>query len=99
MTPEYTPAVHRALGSAQRWAHFLGADTVQPPHLLLGLLEEEEGRVATLLTGAGLDLGAARRFLGGSTPAPATPAGAVLPAFSPESNIFLREARTFLGSL
>jgi thiamine-phosphate pyrophosphorylase len=55
-----TPAGTRAIEGAKRWAGRLGAAHVQPEHLLFALLEEDEGRAAQLLTGAGLDLAAFR---------------------------------------
>jgi thiamine-phosphate pyrophosphorylase len=55
MREDLTPAVTRALQSAQEWANLLGARNVQPAHLLLGLLQEEEGRPSLLLAGAGLE--------------------------------------------
>jgi thiamine-phosphate pyrophosphorylase len=61
MLTNITPAVRRALHAAQRWA---AASELQPIHLLLGLLEEEEGRAAELLTRAGVDIAAARVKLG-----------------------------------
>jgi thiamine-phosphate pyrophosphorylase len=59
MLPELSPAVERALQAART----LGAPTVQPVHLLHGLLAEEEGRAATLLREAGVDPAAARTAL------------------------------------
>jgi thiamine-phosphate pyrophosphorylase len=53
-----TPAGTRALEGAKQWASRLGATQVEPEHLLFALLEEDEGRAAQLLTGAGLDLAA-----------------------------------------
>jgi thiamine-phosphate pyrophosphorylase len=55
MHADPTPATARALEAAARWAARLQAVSVSGIHLLLGLLEEEEGRAATLLRGAGLD--------------------------------------------
>jgi thiamine-phosphate pyrophosphorylase len=55
MQVEFTPAVVRALEVARRWAGVLSDVEVRPAHLLLGLLQEEEGRPALLLTDAGLD--------------------------------------------
>jgi len=63
MLPEMTPAVARALDSAQRCAVQLGAAEVLPLHLVAGLLEEEEGRAATLANDSGLDLTSFRRSL------------------------------------
>jgi thiamine-phosphate pyrophosphorylase len=60
MLPELSPAVERALEAARVLARQLGAPDVRPPHLLHGLLAEEEGRAATLLRDAGADPAAAR---------------------------------------
>jgi thiamine-phosphate pyrophosphorylase len=80
MRIEPTPAVLRALHSAQEWASFLGAREVQPAHLLLGLVQEEEGRPALLLAGAGLDRTRVHDlFATGRGAAPAALAEPVLP--------------------
>src|SRR5262249_20041654 len=63
MLPAYTPAVEHALRAASTWAARLGAAEVQPAHLLLGLIEEEEGRAAGLLSRAGLTSPALRQHL------------------------------------
>jgi thiamine-phosphate pyrophosphorylase len=55
MISDLTPAVARALDSAQRYAQDEGATDVQPQHLLHALLEEEEGRAADHARRAGLD--------------------------------------------
>jgi len=69
MLPDLTPAVARALESAQRYAQDEGATEVQPQHLLHALLEEEEGRAADHARRAGLDWRAYRAPLGhGSSP-------------------------------
>ena len=47
--PNVTPAVARALEAAQERARRLDATEVQPQHLLLSLLDEEEGKAALLL--------------------------------------------------
>lgn len=62
MLSDVTPAVDRALQAAQTWARRLGALAVEPEHLLHGLLDEEEGRAAALLTQAGLDVSDVRRL-------------------------------------
>jgi thiamine-phosphate pyrophosphorylase len=64
MIPDFTPAVVRALESAQRRARARGAASVEPVDLLHGLLEEEEGRAAALAVAAGLDHAAYRRAAG-----------------------------------
>jgi thiamine-phosphate pyrophosphorylase len=58
MLPNLTPAVARALEVAQSLARNAGAGAVEPRHLLLALLHEEEGRAATALTRAGVYLSA-----------------------------------------
>jgi thiamine-phosphate pyrophosphorylase len=55
MRTEHTPAVVRALENAQKWAQALGDSELLPAHLLLALIEEEEGRAALLLADAGLE--------------------------------------------
>jgi thiamine-phosphate pyrophosphorylase len=80
-----TPAGTRAIEGAKRWARRLGDTQVQPEHLLFALLEEDEGRAAQLLTGAGLDLAAfqykhhrpAVESAKGPSERPATPGAAV----------------------
>ena len=59
----FTPAAVRALEAAEQLASRHGAREMEPVHLLLGLLEEEEGRAAALLTGAGLAPAAIRTLL------------------------------------
>ncbi len=54
MRVEMTPAVERALESAQRHARQAGRPEVLLLHLLHGLLEEEEGRAVAFSTSAGL---------------------------------------------
>ncbi len=96
--PEYTAAVNRALDAAAVWAQRAGADVVQPLHILLGLLDEDEGRAATLLIRAGLDLAAVRQAL--AEPKPVSAAAAPQPpSLSPQSQQVLHQARDFLGAL
>src|SRR5439155_17634841 len=66
-TPALTFALHRAAGYARR----AGAASVTPLHLLLGLLGEEEGQAAGLLSGSGVDRASARQHLGLIDEAPA----------------------------
>src|SRR5262245_25852953 len=63
MLPEMTPAVSRAVQASQQRAHSRGASEVGPPDLLHGLLDEEDGRAARLLAGAGADVAAVRASL------------------------------------
>src|SRR5437870_1450237 len=56
-----TPAVARALESARHWAAHDRSPTVQPAHVLQGLIEEEEGRAWMLLIQAGVDPQRVRR--------------------------------------
>jgi thiamine-phosphate pyrophosphorylase len=62
---ELSPATARALEAAARWARHELAEAVQPAHLLLGLTDEDEGRVVSLLRDAGLAL---ERFRPDATP-------------------------------
>jgi thiamine-phosphate pyrophosphorylase len=80
MPIELTPAVTRALQTAGEWASFLNAADVQPAHLLLGLVQEEEGRPAELLAGAGLDRACIHELLAaGRVVTPPSPPAVVLP--------------------
>lgn len=54
MRPDFTAALALALERAGHWAGRLDATAIEPLHVLLGLLDEEEGRPALLLVGAGL---------------------------------------------
>jgi thiamine-phosphate pyrophosphorylase len=63
MTPELTPAARRALIQALDWAALLAASAPEPRHVLLALLDEEQGRAAELLKAHGLDLPAVRTAL------------------------------------
>jgi thiamine-phosphate pyrophosphorylase len=76
MHPEWTPAVARAVSAAQRFAQYDHSAEVLPAHLLLGLIEEEEGKAAELLNGAGLPLGRVRRPVPSPTEEPLPPLSA-----------------------
>jgi len=73
MRAELTPAVTRALENAQEWAFALGQSEVLPAHVLLGLLQEEEGRPALLLAGAGLERARVHDSLGANKVGPILP--------------------------
>lgn len=66
MLPELTPAVARALETAQLYAAALGMSETPSLYVLHALLAEEEGRAASLAVAAGLDADAFRASL--STP-------------------------------
>jgi thiamine-phosphate pyrophosphorylase len=72
-----SPGVERAVEAAAAWATRLGAGHLRPVDLILGLLDEEEGRPAVLLERLGLALTQVRqRLIEHTTPAdpPAPPA-------------------------
>ena len=97
MLPEMTPAVVRALEAAQVYARQRGSPEVQPIDLLHGLLEEDEGRAALLVVGAGLDHAAYRRSLA-DRPAPPQQDQPPLP-LHPLTYASLREARALARDL
>jgi thiamine-phosphate pyrophosphorylase len=82
MRPELTPAALRALAAAVRWADRLTAP-VGPRHVLLGLLEEEGGRVPDLFDATHPALsGAVRQALAGQPEPLGGPAPDPLPALN-----------------
>src|SRR5262245_44151410 len=92
MSYEYTPAVLRALEAAQVHARAAAASEVRLAHLLAALLEDDEARVAVLLTSVGLDLAAVRRSLT-STPSGEQPVGQPPLPLAQETMTVLRAAR------
>ncbi len=66
-----TPAVERALVAAGEWSIRLGHATINSLHLLLALLDDEEGRASELVSQAGLPIQLARERLAGVDPASA----------------------------
>jgi thiamine-phosphate pyrophosphorylase len=92
MSPDdMTPAVARALQAALARARAGDAASLEPLHLLHGLLDEEEGRAFVLAAAAGLDADAYRRARGAAPPAGAA-AGAPLP-LHPLTRAALSQAR------
>jgi thiamine-phosphate pyrophosphorylase len=91
MHSEWTPAVARAVHAAQRHAFHSNAAEVVPMHLLLGLVEEEEGKAAQLLTAAGLSLDHVRRPLPPGTEASLPPLGVAARAILTHANSLARE--------
>lgn len=63
MNAELTPGAERALATATAWATRLGEAEVAALHLLLGLLDEDEGLVAQLFRQQGLEVGPLRERL------------------------------------
>ena len=63
MNPELTPGAERALASAVAWANKLGAADLEAAHVLLGLLDEDEGHPAALLAKQQVTLEDARNAL------------------------------------
>ena len=71
-----SPGVERAVAGARVWADRLGSEPVCLAHLVLALLDEDEGRPAVLLEHVGLAVPQVRDRLAGleSPPAPPIPA-------------------------
>jgi thiamine-phosphate pyrophosphorylase len=91
MQPDLTPAAARALEAGLARALAGGAAGVEPGHVLLGLLDEDEGRAYLLAAAAGLDAAAYRRAHD-RAPAGPPPAGASLP-LHPLARSALTQAR------
>ena len=75
---QMSPGVERAVSGARLWAERLGTPAVLLPHLLLALLDEDEGRPAVLLERAGLSVADVRDKLGDLRDSPAAPADSEL---------------------
>lgn len=75
---QMSPGVERAVVSARAWAERFGSPTVRLAHLVLALLDEDEGRPAVLLERAGLSVPAVRESLVGQAESPDAPSDAVL---------------------
>jgi thiamine-phosphate pyrophosphorylase len=88
---ELSPAVERASVAAREWASRLGSETVRLAHWLLGLIEDEDGKPATLLRGVGADPEAIRAtLLADAQSSPVAPPEAALLAAGREKAIALR---------
>src|SRR5262245_36673752 len=98
MLPNLTPAVARALDAARHRARQAGQPHAQPIHLLLGLLEEEEGRAATLLAGAGVRAAALHDWTGRPADGSQAAADAAVP-LHPQLEETLELARLLAGEL
>jgi thiamine-phosphate pyrophosphorylase len=97
--PDCTPAVARALEAAEDYARRLGATELQPLHLLRGLVDEEEGRAALLLTRAGVAPAALKQALAESDQAAAYPPSASPLPVSPRTQEIVQDAREMAGAI
>ena len=68
-----SPGVERAVTCGREWADRLGSESVRLSHLLLALLDEDEGRPAVLLGSVGLDVSVIRGSLQEILDAPIAP--------------------------
>ena len=75
---QMSPGVERAVKGARSWAERVGAGSVRLNHLVLALIEEDEGRPAVLLERAGLLLPDVRARLEALVEAPLAPPDEVL---------------------
>src|SRR5262249_35803879 len=99
MLANLTEASARALDAARTWVHRLGGRDVQPVHLLLGLIEEEEGRAAELLTRAGLLPDAVGTALAAFPARPDTSTRDAPVPLHPVTQAVLDQARQLAGEL
>jgi len=88
MLPEMTEATARALEAAALRARRAAAGEVRAGDLLGGLLDEEEGRPATLLSAAGTDLARTRPALDAGLSADVPPLAASPPLSGPVRRAF-----------
>ena len=84
---QMSPGVERAVEAARRWAERRGAEQIGLVDLVLGLLDEEEGRPWVMLEQLGLSVAAVRDALSRSADAGQSPA--------PETSSLLRDARAW----
>ncbi|GIW80269.1 MAG: hypothetical protein KatS3mg105_2076 [Gemmatales bacterium] len=97
---ELTPGVHRALDMARQWAARCRTEKVEPIHLFLGLIDDPEGRAATLLRRAGLDVESAKEALASSVEADClAPAPPTCVDFNADCMRILQESRRINGPL
>jgi thiamine-phosphate pyrophosphorylase len=98
MLPPLTPAVERAVQSARQHARGLSSAVVLPVHLLMALLEEEEGRAYSLAAAAGL---VPQRLAGwgGRAEAPQPPAGEQEVPLAEHTQRLVRQARELAVTL
>ena len=75
-----SPGVERAVAGAREWADRLGSEPVRLAHLVLALLDEEEGRPAVLLEHVGVSVSQIRERLTTAESPPAPPVVALFNA-------------------
>jgi thiamine-phosphate pyrophosphorylase len=75
-----SPGVERAVTGARVWADRLGSESVRLAHLVLALLDEEEGRPAVLLEHVGVSVPQVRDWLAVADSPVAPPIGALFNA-------------------
>jgi thiamine-phosphate pyrophosphorylase len=80
MMHQTSPGVERAVAAARGWADRLGSEPVRLAHLVLALLDEEEGRPAVLLERLGLTVARLRQELTNLDSPPAPPLTALFNA-------------------
>jgi len=93
-----SPGVERAVEAARSWADRLGASAVRLPDLVLGLLDEDEGRPVALLDRLGVLTTAVRECLIALPPAsaPAAPPVGVLFAAARDWSVAHRADPAFM---
>ncbi|MEJ8279764.1 Clp protease N-terminal domain-containing protein [Pseudonocardia spirodelae] len=75
----FTPRARRVVVASQEKARAAGSDRITPAHLLLGLLDEQEGLAVVVLGGLGTDVPALREAATATLPAPAAEVPALVP--------------------
>jgi thiamine-phosphate pyrophosphorylase len=75
-----SPGVERAVAGARAWADRLGSEPVRLAHLVLALLDEDEGRPAVLLEHVGVSVSQTRERLATADSPPAPPVAALFDA-------------------
>ncbi len=75
---QMSPGVERAVAGARDWAKRFGSESVRLSHLVLALLDEEEGRPAVLLERVGVEVATIRESLGSLRDSPVAPVDTAL---------------------
>lgn len=93
---QMSPGVERALAGARVWSERLGSTAVRLSHLVLALLDEDEGRPALLLERVGLSVPDVRERLTDYSDSPDAPANEVLFGTARDWSITYRHDPEFL---